>query len=61
MKLNHQNTDNSHEIVNRNEKIIQAENIEKFNYLYPNGHRITHQMRWFKGSRDRVLNTDIAA
>ena len=61
MKLNHQNTDNSHEIVNRNEKIIQAENIEKFNYLYPNGHRITHQMRWFKGSRDRCLRSDIAA
>ena len=30
-------------------------------YLYPNGHRMTHQMRWYKGSRDRGLNSDMAA
>ena len=31
------------------------------NYLYPNGHRITHQMRWFKGSRDRVIANKLAS
>ena len=58
MESNQNNTDNSQEIVNRNEKVFSTENL---NYLYPNGHRITHQMRWFKGSRDRGLNFDVAA
>ena len=35
--------------------------FETYNYLYPNGHRTTHQMRWFKGSRDRgIVNDDLA-
>ena len=50
--------DNLQEIVNRNEKVFSTENL---NYLYPNGNRITHQMRWFKGTRDRGLNSDIKA
>ena len=58
MESNQNNTDNSQEIVNRNEKVVS---IEKRNYLYPNGHRMTHQMRWFKGSRDRGFKSDIAA
>ena len=57
MELNQNRIDNLQEIVNRNEKVISAENL---NYLYPNGHRMTHQMRWFKGSCDRGLSTDIA-
>ncbi len=39
MESNQTNTDNSQEIVNRNENVISAENL---NYLYPNGHRMTH-------------------
>ena len=58
MELNQDNIDNLQERVNRNEKLSSSENL---NYLYPNGHRITHQMRWFKGSRDRCLRSDIAA
>ena len=58
MESNQKNTDNSQEIVNRNENVVL---IEKLNYLYPNGHRMTHQMRWFKGSRDRGCKSDIAA
>ena len=61
MKLNKNTNDNSQNIFNRNTKEIQSGNYEKLNYLYPNGHRITHQMRWFKGSRDRGLKSDIAA
>ena len=56
MKSN-QNSDDQ-DIVNINQKLISSENL---NYLYPNGHRITHQMRWFKGSRDRGISSDIAA
>ncbi len=52
------NQDNSQEIVNRNEEIFLTENL---NYLYPNGHRITHQMRWFKGSLYRGLNSHITS
>ena len=58
MESNQNKTDNLQEKVNRNEKVFST---EKLNYLYPNGHRITHQMRWFKGSRDRFLRSDIAA
>ncbi len=60
MKLNCKNSGNSHKIVNRTEMIIQNVSIENNNYLYPNGHRITHQMRWFKGSQDKGLNSDIS-
>ncbi|AIQ98085.1 hypothetical protein [Prochlorococcus sp. MIT 0801] len=58
MESNQNNTDNSEEIVDRQQKVISIENL---NYLYPNGHRMTHQMRWFKGSRDRCLSSDIVA
>ena len=58
MESNQNNTEDLQEIVNINEKVFSTESL---NYLYPNGHRITHQMRWFKGSRDRCLRSDIAA
>tara|TARA_B100000945_G_C19995792_1_gene418702 strand:+ start:150 stop:326 length:177 start_codon:yes stop_codon:yes gene_type:complete len=58
MKSNQVNSDDFKEIDNRNEKVISN---EKFTYLYPNGHRMTNQMRWFKGSRSRGLRDDIAA
>ena len=58
MESNQHNTDNLQERVDRNEKVPSTENL---NYMYPNGNRITHQMRWFKGSRDRCLRSDIAA
>ncbi len=61
MKLNKNSNDNSQNIFNRNKKEIPSGNDENLNYLYPNGHRITHQMRWFKGSRDRGLKSDNAA
>ena len=46
------------EVVNKNEQTISS---EKLNYLYPNGHRMTHQMKWYKGSRDRGLRSYMAA
>ena len=58
MELNQNNIDDLKERGDRNKKLSSTENL---NYLYPNGHRITHQMRWFKGSRDRCLRSDIAA
>ena len=58
MESNQNSNDNSQEIANKNRKLISTENL---NYLYPNGHRITHQMRWFKGSRERGVRSDIAA
>ena len=61
MKLNQNSNDNYQGLRKGNQKLIPINNIENLNYLYPNGHRITHQMRWFKGSRDRCLNSDFAA
>ena len=58
MESNQNSTDNLQEIVDRNKKVFSTENL---NYLYPNGHRMTHQMRWFKASLDRVLRSDVAA
>ena len=61
MESSQNNTNGSKEIVDDIKPVAQSEMIENLNYLYPNGHRITHQMRWFKGSRNRGLKSDIAA
>jgi len=58
MEFKHISTKNLKERNNSNEKFVSTENL---NYLYPNGHRMTNQMRWFKGSSDRGLRPDIAA
>ena len=49
------------DIANEIKPTIESKNYENLHYLYPNGHRITHQMRWFKGSRDRGFKSDITA
>ena len=62
MQLNQNHTDKKFQyIINKNEKLIPIQAIENCNYLYPDGHRMTPLMRWFKGSLDRGLNPDIAA
>ena len=61
MQLNQNNTYNCQDNVDGEEKVIPIQAIECFNYLYPNGHRMTPQMRWFKGSLDKGLKPDIAA
>ena len=53
--------DNSKDINNLNKNIFNLERNERIRYLYPDGHRITHQMRWFKGSRDRGLRSNKVA
>jgi len=58
MKSNQNINDNYQEIMNRNEKFISTKSL---NYLYPNGHRMTHQMKWYKGCRDRGLRVDVTA
>tara|TARA_B100000579_G_C22036621_1_gene490719 strand:- start:177 stop:356 length:180 start_codon:yes stop_codon:yes gene_type:complete len=59
MELIQKNIDHSHDIDNEN--LLHKETNERLSYLYPDGHRITPQMRWFKGSRERGLRSDIAA
>tara|TARA_Y100001968_G_C19125304_1_gene603950 strand:+ start:211 stop:396 length:186 start_codon:yes stop_codon:yes gene_type:complete len=61
MEFNQNNIKYSKEFVNESKKIFEKDYLENLEYLYPNGHRITPQMRWFKGSRDRGLRSDIAA
>ena len=61
MQLNQNNTYHSQDNVDGEEKVIPIPAIDCCNYLYPNGNRMTPQMRWFKGSRDRGLKPDIAA
>ena len=58
MESNQSKTDNSQDIVNENQNFVPSKNN---NYLYQNGHRITHQTRWFKGCRDRGFKYDVAA
>ena len=53
MKVDKKNINNAHHKVNKNQKFINSQDIENFNYLYPTGHRTTHQMRWIKLARDR--------
>tara|TARA_Y100001968_G_C19116364_1_gene599730 strand:- start:167 stop:352 length:186 start_codon:yes stop_codon:yes gene_type:complete len=61
MESNQDKTDGSHDSVNKNKKVNHIDNNQNFKYLYPYGHRMTHQMRWFKGSRNRGLSKDMAA
>tara|TARA_B100000945_G_C20183452_1_gene503434 strand:+ start:264 stop:440 length:177 start_codon:yes stop_codon:yes gene_type:complete len=58
MESNKISTANFKETVNRHEKFISIENL---NYLYPNGHIMTPQARWFKLIQDRGLRSDLAA
>ena len=61
MEFNQKYIDKKRNTANKIENYFISDSIEKLNYLYPNGHRITNQMKWFKGSRDRGLKSDIAA
>ena len=60
MELNKDYTDDIQDIINIIDNFVPSTNNQDPNYLYPNGHRITHQMRWFKGSRDRGFKSDLA-
>ena len=57
MKCN-QNNNDSKQIVSDVKTMPQLENL---NNLYPIVNLIPRQIRWFKGSRDRGLKSDIAA
>tara|TARA_Y100001968_G_scaffold63768_1_gene54559 strand:+ start:373 stop:552 length:180 start_codon:yes stop_codon:yes gene_type:complete len=53
------NVDTSKDIFSETKKNLNS--IENLSYLYPNGHRITPQMLWLKGSKDRVFRSGNAA
>ena len=61
MELNQQKTDYSNNKINKNESLILIHRSQNLNYLYPNGHRMTHQTKWFKASRDRFFRENIVA
>ena len=61
MQLNQNNTYNSQENLDGEEKVVPVRAIESRHYLYPNGHRMTPQMRWLKDSRDMGSKPNIAA
>ena len=61
MKLNQKNTNDSKEIINGGKPFKQNEVVENLNHLYSNAQCIRQQTRWFKGSRDRGLASDMAA
>ena len=61
MEFNKENNDKSEVLNNKDQNSIHIGNIDNLSYLYPNGHRMTHQLRWFKGIRDRDLRSDIPA
>ena len=61
MKLNQENIYNLQENIDGDENLILIQDIDTRNYLYPDGHRITPQMKWFKGSRERGFKSDMAA
>ena len=56
MIFNQRDLGKSLDLEKNNQKMSESDAIENLDYLYPNGHRITHQMRWFKVSRDIGLN-----
>tara|TARA_B100000700_G_C14830385_1_gene754208 strand:+ start:344 stop:529 length:186 start_codon:yes stop_codon:yes gene_type:complete len=60
MYLNHKENVNAKGIDERDKKVIPIQAIENHNYLYQYGHRMSHQIKWFKGSRNRGLKSEIA-
>ena len=56
MEFTHNNDSNYKAIDHQN----NLNKIENSNYLYTNWNRITHEMRYFKGSTDRGLRLSIA-
>ena len=54
MELIKNNMNDPTEIINRKEKFFYAETYETYNYLYPNVHSITNQMRLLKLYQDKV-------
>ena len=61
MKSNQNIVDDPKQIINGLKPLKKNEIYENVNYLYPNVHRITKQIRWFKGSRDRGFKSNMAA
>ena len=57
MESSQNSTDNLQEVFNINKKNISTERI---NCLYPNGHRMTHQLKWFKSSFVNSILSDIS-
>ena len=60
MKSNQNNIDDPKQIINGLKPLKKNEIYENVNYLYPNVHRINNQSRWFKGSIDRGLRSNIS-
>ena len=58
MKCNQNNNNDSKEIVSDIKTMPQLENLNNLYTIIP---QIRRQIRWFKGSRDRGLKSDIAA
>ncbi len=61
MNLSQNNSEKFKDRSAKKEKNVHTETIENLSYLYPNGHRITPQMGWFKVSRARDLKSDFVA
>ncbi len=61
MKSNQDKTDGTYDLVNKNETFTCNNKIENLSYLYPNGHRITHQMRWLKVVQNEGFEPDMIA
>tara|TARA_X000000368_G_C22731046_1_gene579501 strand:- start:300 stop:485 length:186 start_codon:yes stop_codon:yes gene_type:complete len=61
MELNQNNNDINQDLVDVVKADVKSQMNEDLNYLYPYGHRITHQMKCFKGIRDRDFEPDIVS
>ena len=61
MEPNNIAINNSCQIDNNKEQSFFIKTIKEQDYLYPNGHRVTNQMRWFRSIRDQGLKSDIVA
>ena len=61
MQSNQNNIDDTKKALLDLKPLKKNEIFENVNYLYPNIHRIKNQIRWFKGSRDRGIKSNIAS
>ena len=61
MKLNQYKTDNSYNLLNKNDFLKYSDKIQNLTYFYPYVHRMNHQMRWLKVSLGKGYEKGIAS
>ena len=60
MEFDQSNFEDSKQLVDPLRSNLQIDCFDHLRYLYPNGHKVTPQMRWFKLSKGKGSSSGIS-